>query len=134
MNIKPNSQVDLLIETGDGRIIVAEIKTKIERLTRSQILEQTQALWPKATAVAVITGGDRVGVKLEGLIDFEQERQRLSKEIEKLRAESSRLEAQLANQQFTERAPIEKVNEMRVRVADIAERTTQLQGTIDNLQ
>ena len=71
---------------------------------------------------------------LEGLIDFEQERQRLRKERAKLEAESEKLEAQLANPQFAERAPAEKVNEARARIADIAQRITQLDQTIENLQ
>jgi valyl-tRNA synthetase len=133
MNVKPGREVDVLIDTGDGRIIAVEIKQKIERLTRSQILEQRRAYWPKATAFAVVTGGGSVGVKLEGLIDFEQERQRLGKEKEKLSAESAKLEAQLANPQFAERAPAEKVEEVRARIADIAQRSAQLDQTILNL-
>jgi valyl-tRNA synthetase len=75
-----------------------------------------------------------VAVPLAGLIDFAQEQQRLSKEKEKLAAEATRLEAQLANPQFAERAPAEKVEEVRARIADIAQRTTQLEQTIKNLQ
>ena len=71
---------------------------------------------------------------LEGLIDFAQERQRLTKEKEKLAAEAARLEAQLANPQFAERAPAEKVNELRARIADIAQRTGQFEQTIENLR
>ena len=71
---------------------------------------------------------------LEGLIDFAQERQRLGKEKEKLAIESSKLVAQLANPQFAERAPAEKVEEVRARLADIAQRTAQLDQTIENLQ
>jgi valyl-tRNA synthetase len=75
-----------------------------------------------------------VAVPLEGLIDFEQEKKRLNKEKEKLATESTRLEAQLANPQFTERAPAEKVNEIRARIEDISQRLSQLDQTIANLQ
>ncbi len=34
-------------------------------------------------------GGAEVAIPLEGLIDFEQERQRLGKELDKLQAEAS---------------------------------------------
>jgi valyl-tRNA synthetase len=133
MSIKPGRQVDVLIETGDGQMVAIEIKQKIERLTRSQVLDQQRATWPKATAFAVVAGGGSVGIPLEGLIDFEQERQRLGKEKEKLSAESAKLEAQLANPQFAERAPFEKVEEVRARIADIAQRNAQLDQTIANL-
>jgi valyl-tRNA synthetase len=133
MSIKPGRQVDVLIETGDGQMVAIGIKQKIERLTRSQVLDQQRATWPKATAFAVVAGGGSVGIPLEGLIDFEQERQRLGKEKEKLSAESAKLEAQLANPQFAERAPFEKVEEVRARIADIAQRNAQLDQTIANL-
>ena len=89
---------------------------------------------PKASARAVLVGGAEVAVPLEGLIDFETERARLAKEKEKLLAESSKLEAQLLNPQFVERAPAEKVTEIRARIADIAQRTAQFDQTIENLR
>ena len=73
-------------------------------------------------AVSLLAGGAEVAVPLEGLIDFTQERERLSREREKLQKESAKLEAQLANPQFAERAPTEKANETRERLADIAQR------------
>jgi valyl-tRNA synthetase len=88
---------------------------------------------PRASARAILAGGAEVAIPLEGLIDFEQERTRLSNEKEKLQSESSKLEAQLANPQFAERAPAERVNEIRARIADIAQRTAQLDQTISNL-
>ena len=89
---------------------------------------------PKASARAVLVGGAEVAVPLAGLIDFAQERQRLSKEKEKLAAEAAKLEAQLANPQFAERAPAEKVNEVRARITDIAQRSAQLDQSIANLE
>ena len=74
-----------------------------------------------------------MAVPLEGLIDFEQERQRLTKEKDKLTTEAAKLEAQLANPQFAERAPAEKVEEVRGRIADIAQRNAQLDQSIANL-
>ncbi len=101
----------------------------------------TRARWsntpieiPKASARAILAGGAEVAIPLEGLIDFEQERNRLSKEKEKLRTESSKLEAQLGNPQFAERAPADKVTEIRSRIADISQRTTQLDQMIENLK
>jgi valyl-tRNA synthetase len=107
---------------------------QIRRLVRASEVTVSENLEaPRASARAVLVGGAEVAVPLEGLIDFEAERSRLGKEKEKLRAESSKLEAQLANPQFAERAPAEKVTEIRARIADIAQRTAQLDQTIENL-
>jgi valyl-tRNA synthetase len=140
MNIKPSQQISIIVRTSDERVhdIFARNYQQIGRLTNSLM---TRATWPhtpieipKASARAVLAGGAEVAIPLEGLIDFEQERNRLSKEKEKLKAESSKLEAQLANPQFAERAPAEKVNEVRARIADITQRTAQLEQTIENLR
>jgi len=82
----------------------------------------------------VLIGGAELAVPLEGLIDFQQEIQRLEREQEKLRAEGAKLEAQLTNPNFVERAPAERVEEVRARIAEIAQRTSQLQQLIGNLQ
>jgi len=110
-------------------------QNQISRLVRASELSVSEKLEaPRASARRVLIGGAEVAVPLEGLIDFEKERNRLGKEKEKLRAESSKLEVQLANPQFAERAPAEKVNELRARLADIAQRAAQLDQTIENLE
>ncbi|MBA2702779.1 MAG: valine--tRNA ligase [Blastocatellia bacterium] len=136
MNIKPGERVTLLIGSPDEKLraVFNANTAQISRLARAaevSINEKLEA--PRASARAVLIGGAEVAVPLEGLIDFEQERQRLGKEKEKLSAESAKLEAQLANPQFAERAPAEKVEEVRARIADIAQRNAQLDQNIANL-
>jgi len=136
MNIKPGERVTLLIGSPDEKLreVFTANTAQISRLARAakvSINEKLEA--PRASARAVLIGGAEVAVPLEGLIDFEQERRRLGKEKEKLSAESAKLEAQLANPQFVERAPAEKVEEIRARIADIAQRNAQLDQTISNL-
>ena len=136
MNIKPGERVTLLIGALDEKLrtVFTANTAQISRLARAaevSINEKLEA--PRASARAVLIGGAEVAVPLAGLIDFGQERQRLSKEKEKLSAESAKLAAQLANPQFTERAPAEKVEEVRARIAEIAQRNAQLNQTIANL-
>ena len=59
---------------------------------------------------------------------------RLQREQEKLQAEAAKLEAQLSNPNFVSRAPVERVNEVRERIAAIAQQSSQLQQTVENLQ
>ncbi len=140
MNIKPSQEIPIILKTSDQRTheIFDRHSAQIGRLTNSLV---TRARWshtpieiPKASARAILAGGAEVAIPLEGLIDFEQERNRLSKEKEKLRTESSKLEAQLRNPQFAERAPADKVTEIRSRIADISQRTAQLDQMIENLK
>jgi valyl-tRNA synthetase len=136
MNIKPGERVILLIGSPDEKLrAVFQANTaQISRLARAGEVSIAETLTaPRASARAVLVGGAEVAIPLEGLIDFEQERQRLTKEKDKLYAESTKLQAQLANPQFAERAPAEKVDEVRARIADITQRNTQLDQTIANL-
>jgi valyl-tRNA synthetase len=128
--------VKLLIGAPDEKLrsVFSANNNQISLLARASEVSVKERLdAPRASARAVLVGGAEVAVPLEGLIDFAQERQRLGKEKEKLEGESSKLEAQLANPQFAERAPAQKVDEVRARVAEIAQRTAQLQQSIGNL-
>ena len=88
---------------------------------------------PRASARAVLAGGGEVAVPLEGLIDFEQERARITREREKVEKELQKTEAQLNNPQFVERAPAEKVEELRQRAADFRQRTAALEQMLEAL-
>ena len=134
MNIKPSDRVQIVVQPGNGNTqeLITAAKEQILRLTRAADLTFGEA--PKASARSVLSGGAELAIPLEGLIDFEQERQRLNKEQQKLQAEAAKLEAQLGNPNFVERAPAERVNEVRARIADIAQRSSQLRQTVENLQ
>jgi valyl-tRNA synthetase len=137
MNIKPGERVRVLVGAPDEKLrnVFTAARDQIARIVRaSEVLVFEQLTAPKASARAVLIGGAELAVPLEGLIDFEQERQRLRREQEKLRAEATKLEAQLNNPNFVERAPAERVNEVKDRIADIAQRSSQLQQTVERLQ
>jgi valyl-tRNA synthetase len=137
MQIKPSEPIPVLIGSPEERLrkVFSANANQISRLLRaSEVTVNNQLDAPRASARAVLIGGAEVAVPLAGLIDFDQERQRLRKEQEKLAAEAAKLEAQLANPQFAERAPAEKVEEVRLRISDINQRTAQLEQTIANLR
>ncbi|HWF88504.1 MAG TPA: valine--tRNA ligase [Pyrinomonadaceae bacterium] len=137
MNIKPSERIPIIVAAPDenGRRVFSAAREQISRLVRASEVSVTERLEaPKASARAVLTGGAELAVPLEGLIDFEQERRRLQREQEKLQAEAAKLEAQLSNPNFVERAPAERVNEVRDRIAAIAQQSSQLRQTVENLQ
>jgi valyl-tRNA synthetase len=134
MNIKPSDNIQLMISArADLQTVFTASADQIARLTRSNISIDGNIEIPKASARAVLTGGAEVAVPLAGLIDFEQERARLTREKEKLEKEASKLEAQLGNADFVARAPAEKVEELRSRIADIAQRSSTLDQMLEAL-
>jgi valyl-tRNA synthetase len=135
MNIKPGAPIQLMIAANaDLQSVFTASADQIARLTRAASVSiDGTAEMPKASARAVLTGGAEVAVPLEGLIDFAQERERLLREKDKLEKEGAKLEAQLGNQDFVERAPAEKVEGLRARLADIARRTAVLDQMLEAL-
>jgi valyl-tRNA synthetase len=72
---------------------------------------------PKGTPAAV-TGVGEVYMPLEGLIDVEAERLRLTKEISNIQLEVKKCEGKLGNASFVERAPPEVVVQETARLED----------------
>jgi valyl-tRNA synthetase len=135
LNIKPSERVAVHVAADTARQEVFRAnEAAIVKIARASSLTLGETLdVPKASARAVISGAE-VAIPLEGLIDFEKESDRLSKETEKLLSEKQRLDGQLGNENFVSRAPEEKVQELRERVADIEQRTKSLNQTIEALK
>ena len=136
MNIKPGERISLLIGEAHPRVrgVYEANKDQIERLARVSILSIKPELEaPKASARGVLSSFGEVAIPLEGLVDFDQERRRLTKEKENLEKEAAKLETQLWNSDFLARAPAEKVSELKARAAEIELHTVALDQMIEAL-
>ena len=134
MNIKPSDKpaihVAASIETNG---IFKSNEAQILKLARAEKLVLSETLdVPKASAKAVISNAE-IAVPLEGLIDFEKEIARLENQVNKLETEQQRLNGQLSNASFVERAPTEKVDEIRARVVEIEMQTNTLKQNLEAL-
>ena len=134
MNIKPgdkpaihvaaNSETNSIFKSNEAQILKL---ARAERLVLSETLDV-----PKASAKAVISNAE-IAVPLEGLIDFEKEIARLENQVNKLETEQERLNGQLSNASFIERAPTEKVDGIRERVAEIEMQAKTLKQNLEAL-
>lgn len=79
-----------------------------------------------ASATAVV-GDLSVLIPMAGLIDKESELTRLSKAIEKLTKEASRIEGKLGNENFVSKAPEAVINKEKEKLADAKSALTQLE-------
>jgi len=70
---------------------------------------------------------------LGGLVDLDQERARLAKQIAEAEQHRDRLEAKLANEGFTAKAPAEVVARERERLTEIAERLSGIRERLADL-
>ncbi len=134
MNIKPgdkpaihvaaNSETNSIFKSNEAQILKL---ARAERLVLSETLDV-----PKASAKAVISNAE-IAVPLEGLIDFEKEIARLENQVNKLETEQEKLNGQLSNASFIERAPTEKVDGIRERVAEIEMQAKTLKQNLEAL-
>ncbi len=135
MQIKPSDKPTIHVAANpDSQKIFAANDAQILKLARAEALILGEALdVPKASAKAV-TAAAEIAVPLEGLIDFEKEIARLEGQLNKLETEASRLNGQLSNANFVERAPSEKVQEIRDRVAEIETQVIALRQNLEALR
>ena len=87
---------------------------------------------PKGTPVSLTPVGE-IYLPLDGLIDVEAEKVRLSREIGKLEQELTRSEAKLGNESFVARAPAEVVAQEKARLEEWRGKLTQLRDMLAGL-
>ncbi len=135
MQIKPSDKISIhLAGNPETQNIFASNEAQILKLARAKDLTLGESLdAPNASAKGVLTNGTEIAIPLEGLIDFEKERKRLQNQINKLETEKERLDKQLSNENFVNKAPKEKVDAVRERVAEIETQTKALNENLENL-
>jgi valyl-tRNA synthetase len=136
MNIKPGDKPVIHVAASeDLQTVFRANEAQILKLARAERLNLSETLnVPRASAKAVISGAVQIAVPLEGLIDFEKEIGRLENQLNKLETEQQRLNGQLSNANFVERAPVEKVQEIRDRVAEINAQVVTLKQNLEALK
>jgi len=132
MNIKPSDKVAVHVAASDEmNANFAANEAQIKKLARADSIVLGDSLdVPKASAKAVLSGGAEIAVPLEGLIDFDKERERLQNQIDKLDTELQRLNGQLSNANFVERAPADKVQELRDRKSELEQQVATLTANV----
>jgi valyl-tRNA synthetase len=118
MNIPPAKRVDVFIEVPDidsHRIVLANLE-HIQNLAKVQSVKVDSKIpKPEASATAVC-GENQVHVLLKGLLDFEEEKKRLRKEINKIQKEIDFSEKKLSRKDFIDKAPREIVDGVKEKV------------------
>ncbi|MCG5240403.1 valine--tRNA ligase [Azospirillum doebereinerae] len=116
MNVPPGAQIELKLKDA-GEASLKRLDTHrdlILRMARLSSVEPLSGPVPKSAVQAVQDEATLV-LPLEGIVDLDKERARLSKEIDKLAGEIKKIDAKLSNEQFVAKAPEEVIVEQRDR-------------------
>ncbi|MEI7813748.1 MAG: valine--tRNA ligase [Coriobacteriia bacterium] len=120
--VSPRVPLDVVVKAPEHELLLLEGESGLVRslagvgsLTFSPTAEK-----PSHSAVAV-AGNLEIYVPLEGLVDFDAERERLGKEREKAATELGRLDKKLGNEGFLAKAAPEIVEKDRARAAELTE-------------
>jgi valyl-tRNA synthetase len=115
MNLPPSKKVDIVIEApdlNDAEILRYNIP-HIRSLAKVESIDiGASVAKPKGSATAVF-GQNQVHVLLKGLLDFEEEKKRLRKEITKVEKDLELIDKKLSNPQFREKAAPEIIEEVQ---------------------
>ncbi|WP_199720699.1 valine--tRNA ligase [Azospirillum cavernae] len=134
MNVPPAAQIELkLKDAGPGSLArLATHRDLILRMARLSSVEPLVGPTPKSAVQAVQDEATLV-LPLEGIVDLDKERARLTKEIDKLAGEIKKIDAKLSNEQFVAKAPDEVIEEQRDRRAAADQARDKLQKALDML-
>ncbi|MDB5505943.1 MAG: hypothetical protein JWR75_581 [Devosia sp.] len=130
MNVPAAAKLALVVKDADATTMarIATHEAAIMRLARIDALTLVEAI-PSGSA-QLIVGGATWGLPLAGIIDFDAEKARLSKDIGKLDGEISGIEKKLGNEQFVSKAPEEVIDDQKGRLEAATERRTRLSAAL----
>jgi valyl-tRNA synthetase len=134
--ISPAKPVAVLVRADEpgayaSLVRIRELAEFVGRMTSLEVLDASREL-PKQASVAVV-GGIEIGLPLAGLVDLDEERKRLAKEIDKKTKELGAIDKKLGNAGFVDRAPAEVVDKERQRQVELRDSLAKQQALLARL-
>ncbi|EOT41370.1 MULTISPECIES: valine--tRNA ligase [Enterococcus] len=136
VNTPLSKPVTLLIHTTDKEIdefLVAN-KNYIERFCNPEELVISGEIEAPELAMSAVLTGAKIYLPLAGLINIDEELQRLEKELAKWNSEVKRVQGKLANERFVANAPEAVVAEEREKEADYLDKQKAVAERIEQLR
>ncbi len=137
--LKPSQEIPVRFITEKKELAetLQKAKVDIQTLTRASDLDvldpKTADLKPSVKALAGVSGELEVLLLIEGLVDLDDLRVRLAKDLDKAEKEIQGLSRRLANPNFSTKAPSEIVSECRAKLADWEAQASLAKNRLSNL-
>ncbi len=137
MNVPNNRRTKVFIVSTDQNLLsgIEAIRESVKPLMlANDILLHSEKKDIAEDAVSIVVPGAAVYLPLEDLVDFEQEKERLAKEEEKLTKEIARAKGMLSNEKFLSKAPEKKVREEKEKLEKYTQMLAQVQERMAGLK
>ncbi|WP_265455683.1 valine--tRNA ligase [Enterococcus sp. HY326] len=136
VNTPLSKPITLLIKATDPAIgkFLVENTNYIERFCNPDELQISSDLIAPELAMSAILTGAEIYLPLAGLINIEEEIQRLEKELAKLDGEVKRVQGKLSNERFVANAPDDVVAGEKAKEKDYLDKQATVRERIENLR
>jgi valyl-tRNA synthetase len=136
LDIKPGKPLPVLLQnaSSDDRARLSRNRNYIDFLARTESITVLGAGEQAPESATALVGEMKVLIPMAGLIDVAAEVARLTKEIDKARAEVQRVEAKLANPAFVDKAPEAVVQKERDKIAATNSALASLQQQLERIR
>ncbi|WP_042223325.1 valine--tRNA ligase [Oceanobacillus manasiensis] len=131
-----SKQIKLLTQT-ESATITAELENNrdyLERFCNTSELEIAEKVAVPEKAMSAVVTGAELFLPLEGLIDFNKERERLENELAKWTKEVERVQKKLANKGFVSKAPEHVVAEEKQKETDYLDKQAKVKARLQELK
>ena len=132
-SINVKTKVQVLMKKFDKKLIsyVEANEELIIRLGNLESLKSTMDDFPKGTIQSVVEG-NLFGLVITEDIDFDSEKDRISKDLIKIRKEMAKFESKLSNEKFLEKAPEKVIRETRNRLDEAKKKADKLNQVFES--
>lgn len=131
--IEPAKKVNTIIVSKDKKDLIESQAEVIKFLARVDNLQITDVFEKQKDMATAVLSGAEIFVSLEGLVDLEKEKQNLLKEKENLENFINSLKNKLENKTFTEKAPVNIVEQEKKKLEESIERKNKIDEKLESL-
>ena len=133
--IPPRTKVELWmkVKSDEERSMIEAHQIYFQTLANIRNIEFVEDFPLEKGLLKGVVGSWEMAISLEGILDLEQEKRRLEREISKLSLDIEKLENRLQNRNFVDRAPENVVQETKEKLESILNRKTKLEESLRNI-
>ncbi|MBN1626759.1 MAG: valine--tRNA ligase [Deltaproteobacteria bacterium] len=136
MNIHPSKKIDILMEIPDEKDagIIKENFSHIRNLVKAGSIEIKKHVIKPEASVTTVLGHNQIHVLLKGIIDFDEERNRIRKEIARIEKDMEKDAKKLTSSAFLDNAPDDIVEKVKEKVQGMNTKLEKLHKNLNFLE